>query len=241
MDARVWANMKRPSPGLWPGWFAAGVVALALMVFKGNWLVLTPVLGLWTFVVSAFPAVVEPKPGKRCAGRRREEKRRSAGQTRKPALRWQGAVAAIVWGLALLLGVRRVLSGNLPREPEVARAMAEAEQLVQTGNLDDALVAFRKIDVPQSLPRRAAQKHHNIGVICMRLGRWEEAETAFQEAVRCDPADVDAHCNLARLALRRKDQAAALTHIDRVLSLQPGHPGATRLKEGLTGRVSLPH
>jgi Flp pilus assembly protein TadD len=149
--------------------------------------------------------------------------------------------SVVLWGLAIGVGVHRAHSVPAVSVLRVGPAMVSAENLARKGRLQEALVAFRNIDVPSGLPNRRAQKYHNIGVICMRLQRWHEAEKAFHEALRYDPLDADVHCNLARLAVMSDDQPAALKHVERALALEPGHGGATRLREEIMPYVSISH
>jgi len=56
---------------------------------------------------------------------------------------------------------------------------------------------------------RAAIVHYNRAVELERTGRYEQAVTEYQEAVRLDPSDADAHVHLGLLLreLRRDEDA----------------------------------
>jgi cellulose synthase operon protein C len=57
---------------------------------------------------------------------------------------------------------------------------------------------------------------NRLGVAYRRLGRFDEARAAYQQAIAADPASADAECNLAILFdLYRDDPAAALPHYER--------------------------
>ena len=195
--------------------FAAGLVAFLVVLLPGNLLVLAPPLCVWAHVVLAFPK----RSGKRGALHAREVRLPPAQQRIR-------IFTLVLWVAALAIGGYRLAQTPLATGQELGRQMAEAETLFHTGDPCVALEAFRAIEVPEALPQRRAQKFHNIGVISMHLERWEDAETAFREAVRYDPADFDAHYALARLAVRKKAFSAAIGHLSAAVNLEPRHTGA---------------
>jgi len=146
-----------------------------------------------------------------------------------------------MWIAALAILTCHIARTAPATEKGLDKQMAEAEKVFLGGDFRAALEQFRAAKPQGNSPVRYARKYHNIAVCCMRLGQWDEAESAFKDAVRYDPQDVDAYYNLARLALRMGDRNAVLKHVDRVLALEPRHPGASRLKEAIRQRVSLPH
>ena len=194
---------------------ASVAVILMSVSLVGNLLVLPPVLGVWVFTVMAAKA----SPDRLVATRHGERSCRGGRG------RW---ILAIVLLVVATLGVGwyRAGSGMEPDGATLTRQMLVAETLFRTGNPHVALEAFRAIEVPEALPKRRAQKHHNIGIISMHLERWDEAETAFREAVRYDPADFDAHYALARLAVRKKAFSEAVGHLSAAVNLEPHHTGA---------------
>lgn len=207
-----------------------GMTALSAALFRGNLLVLSPVLGVWVY---ALVADVGHRPGfGTCRAARRSSDRTSEAtgparrHTRSPLLL---AFTATVWLVAVLTVSIRISRARHAGRTSVAGQFAAAERLFRNGRLVEALATFQSIRVPTSLLRRRAQKHHNIGVICMRLGKWGDAEVAFTEAARCDPADLEAHFNLGRLALRNGEAAKAVEHLTHALGVNGQHVGAQYL------------
>jgi Flp pilus assembly protein TadD len=95
---------------------------------------------------------------------------------------------------------------------------------VQSGQLQNALSEFKTLQIPFSLPRRRAQKYHDIGVVCMRLERWQEAKDAFLETIRFDANDFAAYCNLGRLSLLKKDAVKAKEYLAKAMKLDQSCP-----------------
>jgi Flp pilus assembly protein TadD len=70
-----------------------------------------------------------------------------------------------------------------------------------------------------------------LGVALHRLGRYQEAEQRYREAIDIDPENADAHFNLAALLQANPDAAEPL--VRRALKINPRFPGARALL-GLT-------
>ena len=104
--------------------------------------------------------------------------------------------------------------------------MAQAEKVFLEGNFRAALERFRAIKPRGNSPARYARKYHNIAVCSMKIGRWDEAESAFEKAVRYDPEDVEAYYNLGRLAVRRRDWETAVTYLETATQIHSQHAGA---------------
>jgi tetratricopeptide (TPR) repeat protein len=79
--------------------------------------------------------------------------------------------------------------------------------------------------------------YHNLGCVYRQAGRFAEAESAFLEALRLDPAAADTHLGLGMLYdadLRQPDKACAC--FDRFLELSPDSPHAAEVR-GWVGRL----
>jgi tetratricopeptide (TPR) repeat protein len=55
----------------------------------------------------------------------------------------------------------------------------------------------------------------------LELGRTDNAETHFRQAIQLNPKLVKAHCNLGNICFRRGDYPAALQHYQDALSIDP--------------------
>ena len=90
--------------------------------------------------------------------------------------------------------------------------MIEAQELIARGCNEEALAILHSLEVPPYLTRRRAQKYHDIGVILLRLGRYNEAADVLRESLGYDPAN-----RVAQQILQRLEQAEKLcaTRYDR--------------------------
>jgi tetratricopeptide (TPR) repeat protein len=102
-----------------------------------------------------------------------------------------------------------VLRNNLAVLLEAAGAAAEAEELLRP---------------LLSEGTELAQPHKNLGDLCYRSGRYEEAATHFSRAAALAPdLGDDLYFKLGNLAFRERDHALARQHWERTLALNPGH------------------
>lgn len=61
-----------------------------------------------------------------------------------------------------------------------------------------------------------------LGEALLQLGRWEEAEAAFGQALEDEAGSAAAHYGLGRAADARQEHSTAVEHFERALELQPG-------------------
>jgi Flp pilus assembly protein TadD len=102
-----------------------------------------------------------------------------------------------------------VLRNNCAVLLEVTGSAADAERVLREMLADDA-----------SLP----QPFKNLGDLCYRSGRYEEASTFFERAAALDPAlGDDLFFKLGNLAFRGRDTARARACWERCVALNPGH------------------
>jgi tetratricopeptide (TPR) repeat protein len=102
-----------------------------------------------------------------------------------------------------------VLRNNYAVLLEATGAIAEAEVLLREVLATDA-----------SLP----QAFKNLGDLCYRSGRYDEAVSLYQRAAILDPSlGDDLFFKLGNLAFRQRDTARARECWDRALALNPGH------------------
>ena len=113
-----------------------------------------------------------------------------------------------------------------------------------SGKIDELRIrankAFAAGDYPQAvaLYGELAERHprrpdvlNTLGVALCQLGRNQEAEQRYREAIEIDPGFVEALCNLA--SLLQGDPQEAEEYLRRALNANPKHPGA-RTMLGIT-------
>jgi tetratricopeptide (TPR) repeat protein len=114
------------------------------------------------------------------------------------------------------------------RAPDLI-AIATAVRL--DGNWKDANDVLR--DAVRANPRATAA-NLDWGDVLLQKHNAADAEAAFQDVLKIDPDNPDAHFGLARVAVAdRYDGAAALEHIGRALAINPAHAGALALRGSL--------
>ena len=91
----------------------------------------------------------------------------------------------------------------------------------ECGQYEQALSALKDaLDLDRSYPAA----WNNVGVICQRLGRLDEAAAAFEQAYRLDPENAAILISLGSIALKRSDPGNALTYLGLAAELAPSHP-----------------
>lgn len=133
-----------------------------------------------------------------------------------------------VWLAALGILVPKVISGPLS-DAEMETEMRRVEAFVQTGQWGDALRVLEEMRVPSEYPLRNAQRHHNRGVVLMKLGRRNDAAIAFREAYSYDSSDVEACVLVGRLAVERGEFCESLQWLQRAEAAEPGREDVRRL------------
>jgi len=81
--------------------------------------------------------------------------------------------------------------------------------------------------------------HNNLGMICIDMGRHEDAVREFQAALELDPTHAEAHNNLGYLYRRLADHGQAALHYARFLTLSPQVEDGPKMREWIktvTGR-----
>jgi Flp pilus assembly protein TadD len=120
---------------------------------------------------------------------------------------------------ALALGS---FAANLFAADNVAATRAELEEMYNaaykafdSNKFSETLKQLDAIDARQ--PDLAASKNL-LGVILMRQGNYDQAETALQDAARIDPKFWNARFNLAEIPFLKKDWAEARKRFEQLLS-----------------------
>src|SRR5438093_17075 len=128
-----------------------------------------------------------------------------------------------VWGMAAVAAmVLRLFAADSFGAENVAPTKAELEEMYNaafrafdSNKFAEALKQLDAIDARQ--PDLAASKNLR-GVILMRQGNYDQAETALQEAARIDPKFWNARFNLAEIPFLKKDWAEARKRFEQLLS-----------------------
>lgn len=102
-----------------------------------------------------------------------------------------------------------ILRNNLAVLLEAGGDVAGAEQLLRSALDEDAAIP---------------QVSKNLGDLCYRSGRYDEAATMYERAAKLDPdLGDDLYFKLGNLAFKRRDTGQARTCWTRAASLNPGH------------------
>lgn len=104
------------------------------------------------------------------------------------------------------------------REELLFRAAAALDAL---GRYAEALAALK--EVLESNPE-SARTWNNVGIICMKLDRQDDAREAFETAYRLDNAKAAPLISLGSLALKRSDPGNALEYLQAAVDIEPGNP-----------------
>jgi hypothetical protein len=118
------------------------------------------------------------------------------------------------------------LEAALKRQPRRVTALSHAAEVAaESGRLDAALdYARRVVKVnPWDAPGRAL-----LARVYVLREDWQQVEAACQEALKVDPANVSARCQLVRYHLHQGDRDAARAEFGRIMVLNPPRPEELR-------------
>ncbi|PYT61268.1 MAG: hypothetical protein DMG35_09665 [Acidobacteria bacterium] len=96
---------------------------------------------------------------------------------------------------------------------------AKGQAALQTGDLDAAEAAFRKV---VALDPRSGAAYSNLGVIAMRRKNWDQAITLLRKAEKLEPKMTGIRLNIGLAEYRRANYAAAIGPLSSVVKEQPG-------------------
>src|SRR6185437_8814473 len=80
--------------------------------------------------------------------------------------------------------------------------------------------ALASLRAAARLDRTLPRIFTRMGTIYEVLNQPDDARLAFEEALRSDPGDADAHYALGSLLLRRQDAAGALPHLEHAVEME---------------------
>ncbi|MEP7013873.1 MAG: tetratricopeptide repeat protein [Verrucomicrobiota bacterium] len=106
-------------------------------------------------------------------------------------------------------------SNVAPSKSELEAMYSKAFRAFDANNFAEALKQLDDIDTRQP---DVAESHNLRGVILMRQGVYDKAETALQEAVRIDPKFWNARFNLAEIPFLKKDWPEARDRFQKLLT-----------------------
>jgi tetratricopeptide (TPR) repeat protein len=91
----------------------------------------------------------------------------------------------------------------------------------EVGLYTDALETLKEVlaDWPES-----AAAWNNLGLVCLHIGKYEEARAACERAYKLNPELPDPLVNLGVVCLRLSDPLQALQYLTLALEHLPGHP-----------------
>ncbi len=212
------------------------VIIVLAVVFKGNYLGLVTPVAVWVTVASLPRRSAGDARGRGRSTRRHGDK---CGNGVQKASHWRVWAGLSVLALTTPSVWRRVTAKSAaPEDATIAQAIRDAERLCEHGRLQEAAYAFQAIRVPEHLPRRNAQKYHNLGVIHVQLGHVEKAVEALEKAIQYDPADVQAYAVLGRLAYDKGDYNRAEEYYGRAVELAPEREDLRRVLRTVNLRLS---
>jgi len=105
-----------------------------------------------------------------------------------------------------------------------------ASVLAARGEFSAALKEFEA--VREARPE-SPELANNLGVLYVETGAFGQGEAEFQRAIARAPKDEGGYLNLAMLLARLGKKTEALDVLRKLLLVQPGHPRALRMMDGL--------
>lgn len=108
-----------------------------------------------------------------------------------------------------------VLVGYGGTDLRVTQALGEA--YVSTAQLTEAEQVFMDLSL-----RQPAEPYHryNLGLVEVRMGKYDMAENAYQRAIELDPKFSDARYNLALLYIRNREYPKALAQLEEAVRVR---------------------
>ena len=193
-----------------------GIFTLFVVYFKGNALVMAGPMGLWAAVVSL--PVIKDRNAKLKSRKSRRNRKHVEAKSRKIPIRF--ILIVFVWVTVVLVLWPKLAEPTLS-DDNLIEEINKAEILFQKGQLEDALIAYEKLEIPEYLPLRLAQKYHNIGIISLQLKQTDNAEQALKKALLYDAQDSEACYFLGVIAFQDKRYGEAQVWLKRAQKLNP--------------------
>jgi tetratricopeptide (TPR) repeat protein len=140
---------------------------------------------------------------------------------------------SLLEGLGLQAPVLTMLEGALAVSGPPSLLINYASALHRAGRYEEAMAASRRyLDLAPNGPWAGAA-HSNLGLALRALGRDDEAEAMYREAIRIDPGQVLHYRNLAQLLVDQRRWAGALGMLEAGLERATTDEDRIRVLEGL--------
>jgi len=161
--------------------------------------------------------------------------------------RYPDAISAVQNGLAanpksyalhLRLGAAQLAAGHYAEAEKVFRDLVSAGDPLPTGYVGLAQVLLRTGRAQEASDKLAIAQQklgpnflisYFRGLAFDRMGKPEEAITAFQDALKLDPNNAEAHLSLGKTEMSAGRLNAAITELQEALRLSPDNDQARRL------------
>ncbi len=140
--------------------------------------------------------------------------------------------------LIVHLSVVETSAVDVPLEPKPVRPpsksvkdlLVQANQLMGRGAYEEAIEKYEQVTAV--LPHHAVALN-GLGAALSNLGRRQEGEACFYQAIKAEPDFADAHCNIGNVLFLKGQQAASEMHFRRAVNLNPRFVQA-RVSLGMT-------
>ena len=110
----------------------------------------------------------------------------------------------------------------LSTRPNVANLRRNlATTLVMRGRYEEAVPHFHRVI---ELNPQDSKNYVELGNLFARLGRYQEAEKSYVDAIQVDADNADAHSILALIRMQQNQPEAAFQHFRRAIEIDPGRP-----------------
>ena len=103
---------------------------------------------------------------------------------------------------------------NIAGGPSSQAMAKEAQQLIQSGKYEEAMVRLEKVVI---LEPRNAEAYNNLGVVLKKLGKTEEAFEQYKKALSLEAQCAECLNNLGVLYLSNRDLAEAEVQFQKAL------------------------
>ncbi|MCR9141866.1 MAG: tetratricopeptide repeat protein [bacterium] len=131
---------------------------------------------------------------------------------------------SLIFAIQLALGFGSITphcTNDNPDKSDKFQSSKEVTQLIAEGDISKAL---ERLDELSKLYPNDAGYPNTIGVLLMRTGKYREAVSYFNNALRIDPDDGTIYKNLGILHYEQKEYSKAIPLLEKALELPAGDP-----------------